>query len=406
MDLQDKHILVVTSVYPRNEGDRYGSFVQETISRLKPTGAKFTVFAPAFEGSPSHWHDGIFVHRFRYCPKAWENLTHGEGAPTKVQNPFYFLVAAAYILAGTGQLFWLCRRQKPDLLHVHWPFPHGMMAFPAKQWLKIPMIFSFHGAELLLARKFSFVSAILRWLIPHSREITANSSFTRNLIAQLCDRPVHQIPYGLTITAKPPQPRPLGEPPRLLFVGRLIERKGLRYLLQALPAILEKEPVRLRVVGRGDEEGALTALCRKLGIAGQVDFLGFLSNEALVEEYAKCDIFVLPSIVDRKGDTEGLGIVMLEALAHAKPVVASAVGGIGDIIQSGKTGLLIAPRDPQALADAIEQLLANPSYAAQLGQQGLREVQTRFSWSNIVPLWCEVFALVFAATVVPTHPLP
>ena len=144
-------------------------------------------------------------------------------------------------------------------------------------------------------------------------------------------------------------------------------------------------------MGTGIQEEELKSQCQTLGLDAVVDFLGFVSNEKLVEEYAACDIFVLPSIVDSKGDTEGLGIVMIEALAHAKPVVASAVGGIVDVICSGTTGFLVPEKDPQALAEAILTLLLNPRRAEQMGRKGLADVQTRFSWSRIVPLWQKVF---------------
>jgi glycosyltransferase involved in cell wall biosynthesis len=384
-------ILVITSVYPRSPTDRYGSFIQETVVRLQETGMKLTVFAPAFEGSNHQLLDGVSIHRFRYFFKSYENLTHGEGAPTKINNPLYLLIAFFYILAGTWQCFGVCRQKKPDFIHVHWPFPHGLMAFPSSYFLKIPMIFSFHGAELLLASKFCFVAFILKRLLPYAKRVTANSSFTQGLISQLSPKPVSIIPYGLTLTAKQPKPRLVGEVPRLLFVGRLIERKGLRYLLAALPLILAECPVRLRVVGTGDEWTEIQQLCKKLEIQDIIDFLGVLSNEELAEEYASCDIFVLPSIVNRKGDTEGLGIVMIEALAHCKPVVATDVGGIADVIRSGETGLLVDEKNPSALAQAILSLLHNPKLAQQMGEKGLADVQSRFSWSRLILLWQDIF---------------
>lgn len=392
MSAKQSHILVVTSVYPLSSTtDRHGSFVHETVLHLRSPDLRFTVFAPAFKGLKHQILEGINVHRFRYAPKQFENLTHGEGAPTKIQNPFYILVAALYIVAGTWQMFWLCRRDRPDLIHVHWPFPHGLMAFPSSKLLGIPMVFTFHGAELLLARKFDFVAKILRWLLPIAKGVTANSSFTQKLIQQLYPVEVSIIPYGLTIEPKPPKSRPPGELPKLLYAGRLIERKGVKYLLHAFAQVLAKQPARLRIVGDGILRPELEALCQSLGIAGQVDFLGFVPNESLADEYATCDLFVLPSIVDRKGDTEGLGIVMIEAMAHAKPVVASAVGGVIDVIQSGTTGLLVPEKDPEALAAAILDLLEHPDRATQLGRNGLEDVQIRFGWSRIVKLWQAVF---------------
>lgn len=392
MNLQGKHILVVTSVYPMTADGNHGAFVREAILRCSPTGAKFTVFAPAYEASKSYVLDGVKVYRFRYCIKRFENLVR-DGAPTKLQKqPLYLLAAALYIFLGTLQLFWVCRQQKPDLLQIHWPFPHGLMALPSSILLGIPMVFSFHGGELMLVNKFGFVGDILRWLLPLAKGVTANSSFTAGLIRKFYEGPVRVIPYGLTLEAKPPLHLPPGEVPKLLFVGRLDERKGLRYLLEALPLVLAKQPVRLHVVGKGILEQEIKSQCQALGLNNVVDFLGFVSKEELADEYAGCEIFVLPAIIDSKGDTEGLGIVMIEALAHQKPVIASAVGGIVDVIQSGITGLLIPEKNPEALAQAILTLLSDPIKATEMGQKGLADVQVRFSWSRIIPMWEEVFA--------------
>lgn len=392
MDIQNKHILVVTSVYPQTVDANNAPFIREAILRLQPTGAKFTVFAPAYEGCKSQVLDGVKVYRFRYSPRRFENLAR-DGAPTKLQRqPLYLISAALYIMLGTVQLFWVCYKEKPDLLHIHWPFPHGLMAFPASKLLGIPMVFSFHGAELMLVKKFGFVADILHWLLPQVKGVTANSSFTLGLIRQLYAGDITVIPYGLTIETKPPKKRLPTEVPKLLFVGRLDERKGLRYLLEALPLVLAKHPVRLRIVGKGILEEEIKAQSKDLHLDEFIDFLGFVSKEELADEYASCYIFVLPAIVDSKGDTEGLGIVMIEALAHEKPVIASAVGGIVDVIVSGTTGLLVPEKDPNALAQAILKLLENPAQAEEMGRKGLQDVQNRFSWTRIVPMWQQVFA--------------
>jgi len=387
-NLKDKYVLVFTSVYPTTIDGNHGAFIRETVLRLQGTGAEFAVFAPAYEGSKSYNLDGIKVHRFRYFFKIWENLVR-DGAPTKIQKqPIYLIVAAFYILLGSWQLFWLCSKKKPDILHIHWPFPHGLMALPASKLLGIPMVFSFHGGELLLAKKFGFVANILRWLLPIAKGVTSNSSFTKGLISQLSSTVCTTIiPYGMTIEPKPSKKRQPGEIPRLLFVGRFDERKGLKYLLEALPLVLAKKSVRLRLVGEGILEAQIKSHCAKLGLDEVVDFLGFVTKEELAEEYASCEIFVLPAIIDSKGDTEGLGVVIIEALAHSKPVVATNVGGISDIITSDHNGIMVQEKEPIALAQAILHLLADSTKAAKLGDQGLIDVQEKFSWDRIIPLW-------------------
>jgi glycosyltransferase involved in cell wall biosynthesis len=391
IDLSGKRILVVASVYPTTPDGNHGAFVRETVLQMRSLGIQFTIFAPAYEGSQTHNLDDVEVYRFRYFFKRFENLVR-DGAPTKLQKqPLYILVAISYILLGAWQLFWLCKKQKPDLIHVNWPFPHGLMAYPANKLLRIPMVFSFHGAELLLAKKFSFVGAILRWQTPMAKSVTANSSFTKALIQKLYSGEVSVIPYGLTIEPKTPCQRNPEEDTKLLFVGRLDERKGLRYLLEALPLVLRKYPVRLRIVGKGILEDEIKRQCQELRLEKVIDFLGFVSKEELANEYASCDIFVLPAIVDSKGDTEGLGIVMIEALAHEKPVIASAVGGIVDVIQAGVTGVLVNEKDPEALSQSIIELIADPVRAKELGQRGLKDIQERFGWARLVLLWQDVF---------------
>ncbi len=398
IDLRDKHILVISSVYPTTPDGNHGAFIRETVLQMRSHGIRFTIFAPAYEGSQTHNLDDIEVYRFRYFFKRFENLVR-DGAPTKLQKqPLYILVALSYIVLGAWRLFWLCKKQKPDLIHVNWPFPHGLMAYPVNKLLGIPMLFSFHGAELLLAKKFSFVGSILRWQIPMAKSVTANSSFTQSLIQKLYSGDVSVIPYGLTIEPKAPCVRNLEEDTKLLFVGRLDERKGLKYLLEALPLVLRKYPVRLRIVGKGILEQEIKQQCQELKLDKVIDFLGFVSKEELANEYASCNIFVLPAIVDSKGDTEGLGIVMIEALAHEKPVIASAVGGIVDVIQSGVTGLLVNEKDPQVLAQSIIELIADPVRAKELGQRGLKDIQVRFGWSRLVLLWQDIFTKALAKT--------
>lgn len=389
---QNAHVLTMTSAYPVTPDGNHATFLRETMIRLQSADTKFTVFAPAYEGSKGYIMDNIKVHRFRYCIKKYENLAR-DGAPTKLQRqPLYLLAAATYILFGSLQLFWVCLRDKPDILHVHWPFPHGLMAFPTSKLLGIPMVFSFHGAELLLMKKFSFVKPMLKWLTKRAAAVTVNSSFTQKILYEhVYDGPVSVIPYGLTIEAKPPKSRREGEMPKLLFVGRLDERKGLRYLLNAMPEILKNQSVELRIVGKGHLEEEVKAQCKEMGLEESVTFLGFVTKEKLADEYASCDIFVLPAIVDSKGDTEGLGIVMIEALAHQKPVIASNVGGISDVIKPGETGTLIPQKDSQALAAAVLATLQEPERADRLALAGLVDIRARFSWQRILPQWQAVF---------------
>jgi glycosyltransferase involved in cell wall biosynthesis len=125
-------------------------------------------------------------------------------------------------------------------------------------------------------------------------------------------------------------------------------------------------------------------LADRLGVSENVTFHGRVDDEELADMYACGDVFVLPAIVDSHGDTEGLGVVLLEAMSYRKPVIGTNVGGIPDIIHHEVTGLLVEQKDPGALAEAIERLFEDREFARRLGQQGAAYVQQRFDWSHIV----------------------
>jgi len=171
---------------------------------------------------------------------------------------------------------------------------------------------------------------------------------------------------------------------RILFVGRLIERKGLPYLIEALGGLRQHLPAALDIVGTGSQQAALEQVAAERGVADVVRFLGRVSNSELARLYASCDVFVLPSIVDSHGDTEGLGVVLLEAMSYGRPVVATDVGGIPDIVLDERTGLLVPQKDAPALAHAMRRLLANRALAKRLGAGGRDHVRAHFSWPSIV----------------------
>jgi glycosyltransferase involved in cell wall biosynthesis len=154
-------------------------------------------------------------------------------------------------------------------------------------------------------------------------------------------------------------------------------------LLRAVPLLLQQTPVQIVITGDGDMRPQWEALARLLGIRHCVQFLGFVSNEQLDQEYSRCDVWVNPSVVDDRGDTEGLGVGSIEAYLHRKPVVASAVGGIPDTVVHGKTGWLVPEKDEAQLAKAILHLIHNPHVATAFGEAGLQFAQEQFDWERI-----------------------
>lgn len=382
-------VLYLVTNFARWEGDPHSPWLVEQALQLREQGVESAVLAPSYKGLRDHEIYGIPVYRFRYFPSRWEDLTHLEGGPNKIKNPLYLPLILPYMFFGTLAAIRHCRRQRYDVLHVHWPLPQGVFGLVGQKFSGARLVISFHGAELLLTRRYPFLRPILRHIIKGSDAVSANSSFTANLVRELADVEVKVIPYGSTIVAREisptaASPEPGDEGRRILYVGRLIERKGLPYLIEAMDLLPPRLRVRLDIVGAGGQRPLLERLVREKGLAGRVFFRGRIPYEELDELYAGCDLFVLPAIVDSRGDTEGLGVVLVEAMSYKKPVIATNVGGIPDIVRHNETGILVEPRDPQALVRAIEAVLTDDRWAQELGQAGFAYVQEYFSWPRIV----------------------
>jgi glycosyltransferase involved in cell wall biosynthesis len=225
---------------------------------------------------------------------------------------------------------------------------------------------------------------VLRRSLVQADALSCNSSHTRNEIERLSGRSATVIPYGATVSVAGERLGSQGQgPATLLFCGRLIQRKGIDVLIRALPRILERRRVKLVITGEGDRRAEWEQLAARLGLSEQVEFLGFVENERLSALYRSCDLYVHPAVFDDNKDTEGLGVVLVEALMNRCPVVASGVGGIVDVIHHEKTGLLVPEKDEAALAGAILRLLDDPALAQRLGEEGRRYAEEHFDWERI-----------------------
>lgn len=380
-----KKALIVTTNFPRWPGDPHSPWLVEMLRLLRDQGWAIEILAPSYSGLRSHMIDDMPVHRFRYAPARWETLTHEEGAPNKIrQNPLYLLLLPFYLVAGMLTAWRVGRSGHFDVIHVHWPVPQGLLGWVARLAGGGRLVATFYGADLVMSQRFRFVLPFLRYFVHTCADVAAISSYTARELAASTGAEARLIPYGISLPSEDAEWP--AEPGLILTVGRLIARKGQGYLIEAmlLLAAAGHAHARLVIVGEGPERPHLDGLIRTLGLAQRVTLTGRVSDEALQRYYMACQLFVLPAIVDDTGDTEMLGMVSLEAMRYRKPVVASSVGGIADIVQDGVTGLLVKQRDPGALAIAIHHLLSNPSLATELGQAGYQFARDHFSWPSVL----------------------
>jgi len=385
-----RKVLFITSTFPRSENEALAKWIGELAVKLKKTGTNVSVFAPSSNGLNSHTYHGVIVNRFRYAPKALEILTQDEGAVFKIKrNPLIIFLVPLFFFFGFIKLAKLLRKEHFDIIHVHWPFPMGLFGILAKSINKGKLILTFYGVEFVLTGKVPFGNLILKLIIKFADKVTAISTYAKSLVRKEYNVPVSVIPYTSSfsidsIIDKSKRGDKEKKVKTVLFVGRLIERKGVKYLISAMPKVLDKINARLEIVGSGPLSEELKRLIVKLRLEKNVNLRGRVDDQALADLYRKCDVFVLPSIKDKWGDTEGLGVVLLEAMGFKKPVIASEIGGITDIVKHGQTGLLVKQKNVEGLADAIVKILQDNKLSLTLAENGLSYLKNNFSWKETI----------------------
>ncbi len=383
-------LLVLTSTFPRWRDDPEPPFVFELSRRLTAT-FDITVLAPRAPGSLDHENlDGLRVIRFPYFIRRWENLaSHGGGILNRLRaNPLNYLLIPPFLLGELWAVVRVLLRQPIDIIHAHWMIPQGLVAVLTR-WLTrhpVPLICTSHGGDLY-ALKGALMHRLKRIIMAKSTRVTVVSQAMHRecLALGIPSAKVAVISMGVdleSIFTLDPQIRRNDH--ELLFVGRLVEKKGLPFLLRAMPRVLVRYPqVRLTIAGGGPQEFELRRLVAELGLRNQVAFLGMVSQSQLPDLYRRATLFVAPFVITESGDQEGLGLVLVEAAGCGCPLICGDVPAVRDVIQDDHTGLLIDPNNTTALAEAIIGMLGDPERRHRLAANARRHCRQVFDWASV-----------------------
>ena len=378
-----KRVLVLTSTFPRWKGDEDPPFVFELCNRLR-THYRVYVLAPNYPGSKTEDNlAGIHIKRFRYFFKPWERLAYQGGILSKLKHhPWQFGLLPFFFLGELFALIRLLRKYQFHLIHAHWLIPQGLVALLARLFIKSapPLLCTSHGSDLF-ALQGNINKIVKRLIVKKSTAVTVVSRAMRNEVIKLNvnHEKVSVIPMGVDLHNRFYPPETRKNSGSLLFVGRLVKKKGLRYLLDALPLILKRHPkVCLRIAGDGPEKDDLKSRCVNLGISAHVHFLGAVKNDLLPALYQSSNVVVFPSVI-----AEGFGLVLVEALGCECAAVVSDLPALRDIIIDGKTGLVVPQKNIQQIAEKVILLLNDDELRCSLGKEGRRFVLKHYDWSII-----------------------
>jgi glycosyltransferase involved in cell wall biosynthesis len=330
-------VVVLTTSYPRWPGDAAGRFVADAVEHVRARRVEVDVVSPA-----SFRHFGI---------------AYGGGVASNLRRPWRALFLPAF-LASFARAARRAARDA-DLVHAHW-WPAGAVARLTGR----PYIVQLWGTDVELARQVAPLRPVARRVVTSARLVICASRALADEARRLGARDVRVIPGGVDV---PAAVGPEDEPPHVLFAGRLSPEKGVLDLVAAangLPLVVVGDgPLRRQVPGA----------------------LGFLPHDELGRRYERAAVVACPS------RREGFGVVAAEAMAHGRPVVASAVGGLLDLVAHEKTGLLVPPGDVKALRLALLVLLGNADVRRRLGEAARERARAQLSWDVVIDQTLEAY---------------
>ncbi|MBS0200374.1 MAG: glycosyltransferase [Proteobacteria bacterium] len=377
-------VLVLASTYPRWKGDHEPGFVHELNKRLV---SRFNVIAlvPDAEGAdPDGVVDDVEIVRYRYAPRRLQTLVYGGGVANNLrQSKWKYLLLPTFIGMQWLAMRRLLRSRQIDVIHAHWLIPQGWVARKARG---VPCLVTSHGGDLFGLRG-RMLQSIKRRVAASSTAMTVVSSAMADEATRIGLHPprLEVLPMGVDLRERfTPDPAVERASGVLLAVGRLVPKKGLNFLLDAMPAIVSAKPgVRLDIVGFGPQEEALRAQVERLGVTGHVRFLGAMPQDRLPDLYHRASLLVAPYVRDDMGDQEGLPVVLMEAIGCGCPVMVGDVAGIDDLLGDMKSLVSVDPRDTQRFADAVIAAIDDSVSSARCAEAIRATAEARIDWGHI-----------------------
>ncbi len=383
-------ILILSSTYPRWRKDTEPAFVHFLNMQLAKH-YRVIVLAPHYPGARSREvMDGIVIHRFRYFFPFGEHLAYDGGIiPNLKKNRLKLLLVPFFLTGQLLNIFRLCRKHEISLIHAHWVIPQGLLAVLSRQLHLIPknvkILCTSHGGDLF-SLQGGFLQFLKKYAFRHADHVTVvSTAMHENLQAMYCDPANITVqPMGVDLAERFTPAAASGKTRDLVFVGRLVEKKGVATLIESLRFLQQDFPaLKITIIGDGPEKPALEQKALKLGVSRQVNFTGSIPNEGVPEYYQSARIAVVPSVVAVDGDQEGLGLVAVEALGCGCAIIVSDLPALRDVVTDGENGLVFRSGNAQDLARNIKRLLNDNALYNHLVHNGRNSVVEKFDWQTI-----------------------
>jgi len=384
-------ILFVTHNFPRDTNDFAGRFVWRLARELTKQHLHVSVITPHHpQALEQEVMDGINVRRFRYGPDAKENVAY-RGDLDRWSSSSAMTIGATlrFLRAFKRETAREIARSHPGVVHAHWWIPAGWLARKSARSIGARYIITSHGTDIRMLADQRWLRYFARRAYRAAHGITTVSTWLKNDLNRWFPesaRKISVIPMpvdpGPFTPGKPPQ----NEIPIVLSVARFIQQKRLFDLMDAAEILKTRgRPLRFRFVGEGPLGKELHDRRFIRQLVDEVTLVPMMSAQELAEEYRRADVVVLCS------EHEGFGMTLVEAQLCGRPVIGTRSGGITDIIEDGKTGVLVNPGKPEELADAIEYLIVDVQERQRLAEAGLLSAQSNFDPAAIARRFMKLY---------------
>jgi len=387
-------ILCVTSNFPRWPGDSTTPFVQHLCDDLSDLGWKVDVLAPHAPGALKYQKTGnLDITRFQYFwPASQQTVCYQGGALINLRKSFRNkLKLPLLIIAEFLAVFWLLLKNDYDIIHAHWILPQGFNAVILGKLFRIPVVITAHGGDVF-GLQGKLLTTFKHWTLSLSNSVTANSQFTADEINNIAPTVsnLNIIPMGISVKplteAQKQQSKTIRQQyrqddyPLLVFVGRLVEEKGISDLLHAVAILKQDLPgTRTLVLGEGQDREKFEQLAEALDISDMVIFKGWIEHTEISIYLAAADFFVGPSRTAKDGWTEAQGLTFLEAMAMNTPVIATNSGGIRETVIHMETGFLVNEASPVQIAEIIRSFSKKQELLDNMVMNAKKMIHEKFS---------------------------
>ena len=381
-----KNLLIISSAYPRYKGDVYANFVEDLVNNIKKF--NITVLAPHdYNIKKEEIVNKIKVKRFTYFyPLKLQKLAYAI-IPNLKKNPILFLQLPFFLFSFLFSTLNLIKKNKFNIINSQWLLPSGLIGAICKKLFNIKHIATTHRGDLESLNKLPFKKQIANFIFNNSDYVLFVSNYSKNVFRGLInvkknlEKKSLILPMGISlkdlknITSinKIKKIYNIKTNKNIIFIGRLEERKGIKYLIDAMPRILKEFEFSLFILGDGPIKNELLNKVKSLKLQDNIKFLGHTIGKKKLDFLKLADILVIPSL------NEGLPVTLLEGLATGKAIIATNVGGISDVIKNNYNGILINPGNKDEISNAIIRLLKNPNLNKKFSNNTLK-LSKNYDW--------------------------